>query len=49
MKIIEMVRRLVRRGSPTEKEIARAEAEVLREQYLRQDRAAAWSKDSHTR
>jgi hypothetical protein len=44
MAITDKIKSLFRRRPPTEKQIARAEAEMIREEQIRQDRAAAASR-----
>jgi hypothetical protein len=44
MAITDRVKNLFRRRPPTEKQIARAEAEAIRNEQIRQDRAAAASR-----
>jgi hypothetical protein len=41
MAITDKIKSLFRRRPPTEKQIARAQAEMIRDEQIRQDRAAA--------
>jgi len=48
MRIVERLQTLLRRRPPTERDAVRAEAEMTREERLREDKAAAMRNDSST-